>query len=374
MHIAIAGAGIAGLTCALACQRRGFEVSVFEASPGLTPVGKGIWVPPNAMQVMERLGVAQQIAARGWPLDSITLRTMQGTPLTSVDLRRVAARHGHTTISIRRSTLIDCLAAPLAAGVVQLSKRLQHWRAAGSGVELTFEDGAMQRADLLVGADGLRSRVREGMWPGLVPREAGQTCYLGIASLALPEARARECNEIWGGPRRFGYSAVGPGHVYWFAPVTGASSLTRDDLIQCYAGFPAPVPQILVATPAPDIMQTVLAELPALSHWRQGRAVLLGDAAHAMTPNLGQGGAQAVEDAFVLVEALAREDSVEAALAAYESLRQPRVGPIKKRAWQLGQMSHWENPAATWLRNLTLRLLPRRLGEQEQDRIYHFPG
>ena len=169
---------------------------------------------------------------------------------------------------------------------------------------------------MIVGADGIHSRVRELIAPGARLVYSGQTCYRGIAAMELAEPR--RCVETWGGPLRAGYSTIAPDEVYWFAPMlaeAGAASRAgeRADL---YAAFPDPIPAILRATDPAHIVQTDLWELAPLGRWSAANAVLLGDAAHAMTPNLGQGGAQAIEDAWVLADTLAKHEHLDAAFAA----------------------------------------------------------
>jgi 2-polyprenyl-6-methoxyphenol hydroxylase-like FAD-dependent oxidoreductase len=373
--VLVIGGGIGGLAAALALHRRGLDAQVYEAAAELRPVGKGIWVPTNAMQVLDRLGLSGAITGAGWPLERIQVRTGAGGVLLDVDLHKVRAKYGHTTVSIHRAALVQVLADALPPGTLRLGKRCSGFEQAGGAVTVRFEDGTQARGDLLVAADGIRSVVREQLFPGVPLRYSGQTCYRGIADLELPADLARVCWEVWGGTVRIGFSAVGPRQVYWFAPVTAppggeSGGALAERLAERYADFPAPIPEILRETPAEDIIRTDLYDFAPIGRWWQGRVVLLGDAAHAMTPNLGQGGAQAIEDAYVLAEQLARCATAEQAFQEYERLRQPKVRWIVNTAWRFGQLAHLRNRWLQRLRNLVLKGTPGWLNEKQFDRLY----
>jgi 2-polyprenyl-6-methoxyphenol hydroxylase-like FAD-dependent oxidoreductase len=372
----IIGGGIGGLAAAVALRRRGFEATVFEAAPELRPVGKGIWVPTNAMQVLHRLGLAEAVLNAGWPLERIQLRTVGGGLLLDADLHKVEAKYGHTTVSIHRAALVRVLADALPPGALRLGKQCTGIEADGAGVAARFADGSQARGDLVVAADGIRSAVREQVFPGVPLRYSGVTCYRGIADMELPADLARVCWEVWGGAARFGFSAVGPRQVYWFAPVTAPadSPLPSGEALTSllagqYTGFPTPIPDILRHTPAEEIIRTDLYDFAPISRWWSGRVVLLGDAAHAMTPNLGQGGAQAVEDAYVLADRLAGCATVEEALREYERLRLPKVRWVVNTAWRFGRLAHLRGRWSQRLRDLVLRWTARR-SEKEFDRLY----
>jgi 2-polyprenyl-6-methoxyphenol hydroxylase-like FAD-dependent oxidoreductase len=375
-RILIIGGGIGGLTAGVALRRRGFEATVYEAAPELQPVGKGIWVPTNAMQVLHRLGLADAVVKAGWPLERIQLRTVAGALLLDGDLREVAAKYGHTTVSIHRAALVRLLADALPPGALRLGKRCTSVEHDGAGVGVRFADGTEARGDLLVAADGIRSAVREQVLPGVPLRYSGLTCYRGIADLELPADLAHVCWEVWGGPVRFGFSPVGLRQVYWFAPVTAPadSPLSSGEALTAllagqYAKFPGPVPEILRHTPAEEIIRTDLYDFAPIGRWSSGRVVLLGDAAHAMTPNLGQGGAQAVEDAYVLADRLAGCATVDEALREYERLRLPKVRWVVNTAWRFGRLAHLRGRWPQRLRDLVLKWMAGR-SEKQFDRLY----
>jgi 2-polyprenyl-6-methoxyphenol hydroxylase-like FAD-dependent oxidoreductase len=377
-QVIVIGGGIGGLATAIAFSRKGWDVSVYEASPELRPVGKGIWVPINAMQVLERLGLAAHVAETGWPLQLVELRTASGTLLSTIKLNEMTARYGHSIVSILRADLVNILAKALAPQVLRLGSEFTHFTEESNQVRVHFKDGSEETADLLVGADGIHSRVREQLFPGVTLRYSGQTCFRGVSEFALPEDVASTCREIWGGRNRFGFSGVGPRHVYWFAPqlsppgLEDSIDLRMGHVLDSYRAFPSPVPEILAASNVKDTIRTDLFDFPPISSWSRNNVVLMGDAAHAMTPNLGQGGAQAIEDAFVLAEQFEKADSITQAFDRYERIRMPRVKWIVNTAWSLGQLAHWQNPVARWARNSALRRMPSSLTVRQADRLYNF--
>jgi 2-polyprenyl-6-methoxyphenol hydroxylase-like FAD-dependent oxidoreductase len=375
-RVIVIGGGIGGLTTAIAFRRKNWDVSVHETTPELRPVGKGIWVPINAMQVLGRLGLAKHISEIGWPLQSVELRTAAGTLLSNVKLSELMARYGHSIISIHRTDLAGALAKVLPAGVLRFGSQFTHFAQDGTRVRAYFADGSEESADLLVGADGIHSRVRNQLFTPVKLRYSGQTCFRGISDITLPAGLASTCREIWGGRNRFGFSAVGPREVYWFAPqlsppgVKDSLDLRMQRLLESYREFPDPIPEILAATRAEETVRTDLFDFPPIPRWSRNNVVLLGDAAHAMTPNLGQGGAQAVEDAFVLAERCGQARSVAEALENYERIRMPKAKWIVKTARSFGQISHWQNPLARWVRDTAIRWTPRSMEQKQLDKLY----
>jgi 2-polyprenyl-6-methoxyphenol hydroxylase-like FAD-dependent oxidoreductase len=375
-RVVVIGGGIGGLATAIAFSRKGWEVSLHEISPELRPIGKGIWVPINAMQVLETLGLAEQVSAAGWPLERIETRTASGTLLNMIELKELKARYGQPIISIRRASLVQILTNALPNGVLHLGSQFTGFTHEGDQVRAHFQGGSEETADLLVGADGIHSRVREQLFPDVTLRYSGQTCFRGISEFALPDDLSSTCREVWGGKNRFGFSAVGPRNVYWFAPqlspagVEDAVDSRVQKLLDCYRKFPYPIPEILAGTLATDTIRTDLFDLPPLERWSEHNVVLLGDAAHAMTPNLGQGGAQAIEDASILAEQCDTSNSVAEALRAYESVRMPRTRWIAKTSWEFGQIAHWRNPLARWARDASIRWTPSSVTLKQLDKLY----
>jgi 2-polyprenyl-6-methoxyphenol hydroxylase-like FAD-dependent oxidoreductase len=371
--VLILGAGIGGLTCAIALHQRGIRAEIVEQAPELREVGAGIWLPTNAMTVLDRLGLAGELATAGIALERIELA--DGVRLLqAIDLGPVRARHGHTTISILRRALQAVLAGAIEPDTLRLGARVERVEADG---RVHLAGGEVLESEVVIGADGIHSVARAAVCGEVTLRYSGQTCYRGVAPIALDDVTRRICREVYGpgGEARIGYSAVGADQVYWFLPVRAPRG-ERDEtpvkprLEAIAAGFPAPIPAIVAATPAEAISRLDLCDLETPARWHAGHVVLLGDAAHAMTPNLGQGGAQAIEDGFVLAACLADHATPEAAFAAYQEHRRPRVRRIAKLAWRIGRMAHASSGVARGLRNLAMRAVPGAIARRQLDWLY----
>jgi 2-polyprenyl-6-methoxyphenol hydroxylase-like FAD-dependent oxidoreductase len=231
------------------------------------------------------------------------------------------------------------------------------------GVQARFADGELD-CDVLIGADGLHSAVRATLFGASEPRYAGYTSFRGVTydRCGLPENFG---GELWGRGRRFGGCAIDGGRFYWFATLNApadarheSAAAQKQDLLAQFAPFAAFVPALIASTPKQAILRTDIRDRPPLSRWVQGRVALLGDAAHAMTPNLGQGACQAIEDALLLARELARHEGIEQGLSAYEQARVARANAVVVAARRLGAIGQWQNPLACALRDGLFSLMP----------------
>jgi 2-polyprenyl-6-methoxyphenol hydroxylase-like FAD-dependent oxidoreductase len=376
VDIIIIGGGIGGLTAAIALQRRGIMAHVFEAAPELRAVGAGIQMPSNAMQVLSRLGVADAVRQAGAALDHGEICDYERGVLQSVDLRTVERRYGFATIAIHRARLQSILASALAEGTLHLGKASRQIEQDERGVRVQFADGSQVAAPIVVAADGVRSIVRRQLFPTVELRYSGQSSYRAVVRYTVPPELAHAGQEIWGAGCRFGFCSIGSGEVYWYATFdtpAGVADLpgqARPRLQELFAQFPAPIPALIAATEEAQLTRTDMFDFRPIPVWHQGRVVLLGDAAHATTPNLGQGGAQAIEDAYVLAESLARQAQPELAFSEYERVRRAKAAMVVNRSWQLGKLAHLRSPLLRGVRNLLLRGTPASVGARQFDALF----
>ncbi|HET7230225.1 MAG TPA: FAD-dependent monooxygenase [Longimicrobium sp.] len=374
--VLIVGGGIGGLAAAIALRQRGFAPRLYEAAPELREVGAGIWVPPNAMQVLARLGLDDSVAREGAPVRTAELRDAKAGVLQRADLSHTQREFGHPTVAIHRGRLQRVLADAAGSDIIQTGAQCTGVEQRGERVAVRFADGGETEADVVIGADGLRSAVRESIFPGVRMRYSGQTSYRGTLAYTLPPELDGTGWEVWSAGARVGFSAIGHGEVYWYAtqdaPAGGsdAPETLRGKLDALAAAFPAPIPALIAATEVAHVTRTDIGDFAPTERWHRGRVVLLGDAAHATTPNLGQGGAQAIEDAWVLADRLAASASPEAAFAEYERIRMPKARMVVNTSWRFGKMTHLSNPLARGARNLLLRLTPASVGRRQTDALY----
>ena len=370
----IIGGGIAGLTAAIALQQRGIAATVCEAAPQILPLGAGIWMAPNAMQVFDRLGVAAKINAGGVPLRAIEVVDGQMRPIMRTDQSRIRQRFGYTTTAIRRATLQQILLAEIDPASVLLGKVCTQLVGDADGVSVTFTDGTTLRAAFVVGADGIHSPIREHLFPGVRPGGTGHLVWRGMSEIHLTAHFKKAIREAWMGGLRFGFSEIEDGLVDWFAAVPGSFGGERAELLarlqRAFAGFAYPVPAILAAAHEPAIIKNEVMDFAPLPQWHRGRICLIGDAAHASTPYMGQGGCQAVEDAFTLALAMQRHPENPAeAFAAMQQLRRTKARHIVRTSRLLGRVGYLAG-AAGLLRNFAMRATPQWVTERQFCGVY----
>ncbi|NEU58804.1 NAD(P)-binding protein [Halorussus sp. MSC15.2] len=371
--IAVVGGGICGLTTALALERRGFEPAVFEAASEYRPVGAGILLQTNALLVFDRLGIADRLRDAGVPLDGSAICAPSGNVLKRFDLRFERERFGHGFVSIHRADLLRILLDELDAEV-RTGKRCTEVTDPERPI-VRFADGTRVRPDVLVGADGIDSAVREFVAPDVEPRSMEGIVYRAIAEAELPERYRTRGVEVWGEGTYTGGAPLGPDRFYWFG--TAPERLESDPsdprepaatLRERFGEFPDPVPGVVGSLDPDAIFVTDLDDVPELERWHRGSVVLAGDAAHAMLPFGGQGAAQGVEDALALAHAIDTHGELSSAFRAYETDRKPRADRIRDESHRLGTVGTIESALGTRARNVAVGLLPDALFRRFRQR------
>lgn len=375
--VVVQGAGIGGLTLAIALVRHGYSVKVVERAQSLSEVGAGIWMAANPMQVFDRLGFAEKITAAGWPVKLLRLQDFRGFDIHVTDLTEAAREFGFETVALHRAVLQRVLFDQLPADTVVFGTEIKALEQGPERVWMQLTNGVAMTAKVAVGADGIHSKIRSLLSLGGEKRYSGSSSYRAIARGArLPQLEEHEAYEIWGVGCRVGFSKINAEDFYWymtFESAAGESSSQEEMRRHAAQIFREYFPEwigLLEATPAEAILRTDISDLKPLKRWSVGRVGLIGDAAHATTPNLGQGGAMAVEDALALVKAFEAVGLSAVAWERFERGRREKVQWIVATSWTIGRLCHVRNPIGRWLRNALLMHMPKSSDRKQMTRIY----
>lgn len=363
----VVGGGIGGLAAAVGLRRAGWQVTLLERAPAFRPVGAGLTLAPNAVRALDFLGLGERLRGRGMAQGAAGLRTSSGRWLMRTRAEELQHRFGVPAFALHRadlhSMLIDALdGADIRTGHTVTGLPDTH--------TVTYEGAggtATMTADLVVAADGIHSGVRGILFPGHPgPSYAGYVTWRGVVPAdRVPAGVPASLTESWGRGERVGIIPLGDGRVYWYATRSVPEGAHADaDLAQVaswYAGWHHPIPQLLAATPPQALLRNDIHTLDTpLATYVCGAVALLGDAAHAVTPDLGQGACQALEDAATLAALLEATTDAGSALTAYDEQRRPRTQQLVRASARFGRIAQWRNPLAAAVRDALTSVVPAR--------------
>lgn len=358
--ILIAGAGIGGLTLAALLERRGRDFRVIERAPRFAPLGAGIVLQPNAARALRIGGIDEAVLSRGSAMQRMRIRDDRGRVLSSVEAASFLESFSAGIVGFHRATLHAALLDLVDPGQVLREAPIRACGETGAGAFVELESGERIFGAALVGADGLRSVVRREIVKDGEPDYAGYTSWRGVTGRGSLWP-AGEMSESWGAGARFGLVSIDGDRLYWFATANvppGGQDAGKAGLFDRFGRWHDPIPAVIEATPEDAILRTDIADRDPIDRWSEGRMTLLGDAAHPMTPNLGQGGCQAIEDAVVLDLCLSATDDCAAAFKDYEQRRLARTARVVREARRFGRMGQMESAAGRGLRDFAVRVTP----------------
>lgn len=375
----VVGGGLGGICAAAALRRGGLDVTVFERANDLqqVQVGGGIHLWNNAMRALQEVGLYDRVRELGVPVERFTWWTSAGKLLGEGDVTELTRRFGVPALGLRRSDLHQGLAAGLEDVGMETGATCTGFSEKNGTVTATFADGREESGDVLIGADGVDSVIRRELVGATDLRYSGvvnlQAVIDGAADIAPPAMYGM----FWGRGIRLGFYPVRSG-IFWYALVsTHAGGPDAPDgfkqyVLDCVRSWAQPAPALVEATPDAGIVRSDLLGRDPVDRWGRGRATLLGDAAHAMTPFMGQGAGQALEDAAVLLRCVREQSDLEQALREYEERRKARTAEVTTRSWRVGQGTKMANPIACAVRNrIVRRLYPRVIWPQFSKQIAH---
>lgn len=374
----VVGAGIGGLAAAVALRRIGWQVEVYERAATIGEVGAAVSIAPNAVKALRELGLEPAVEAVACALEGLESRTRGGRRITGVDAELLKERYSAGLFNLHRAALHGILRDALGDSPIHTG----HTATGVDGASVVF-DGPRGRldvdADLVVAADGVRSRLRAGLFPSYPgPAYAGYTVWRGLVSA---EAAARigvpaRLSETWGRGARFGCAPIGDGRAYWYAFENAEAGAAHEHraaaLVSRFAGWHHPVPALIAATPDEALLRSDVHYLAEpLESFTVGRVALLGDAAHAVTPDIGQGACLALEDAVALAGELSTA-AVPEALASYDATRRLRTQALARESGRIGRMLMNPNPIVTGLRDASATVVPASLAMKTIADIYNW--
>ena len=364
--VVIVGGGLGGAAAALALHRRGIDVAVYEKAPELTEIGAGLNLSPNALKAFRHLGIEDAVVAVGFQTKDQVIRSFRSGRVIARTKRSgdVAARYGAEFLTIHRADLLDTLSGALPDGMIRLGASSTGVESHDNGAVAHFADGSSVEADVVIGADGIHSVVRDTLFGPIEPRFTGCICWRGLVpreALADP-SYGLEMTAWWGPHGHVVHYPVRRGELVNFVAHFDSDGWTDEswthecdssELAETYAGWNR---NLLKLFESSDLYyKWALYDRDPLDSWTVGRATLLGDSAHPMLPYLGQGACMAIEDSCILAEAIARsQDDLTAALQNYERIRKPRTTRAQLGSRFRAKQNHLTSPFARFKRDLRI--------------------
>jgi 2-polyprenyl-6-methoxyphenol hydroxylase-like FAD-dependent oxidoreductase len=373
-NITILGAGIAGLSTAIALKNAGIDTMVFEAAPEIKAVGAGLGLGANAIKAFKVLGIDEEVMHAGRFLPAFMVYNEKGKQLAKTDSVSVSKKYGLDNFTIHRADLHALLLSKVNPSCIETNKKVERIEQNENNIILHFADGTMHETDYLIAAEGIHSVVRNYVLPESKPRYAGYTCWRAVIDNS--NLQLNECSETWGSKGRFGIVPLAGNKIYWFACVNTVANnsamkhYTVQDLLKQFAGYHHPIKAILKETKNENLIWADINDLKPINRYAFNNILLIGDAAHATTPNLGQGACQAVEDAVILAAEIAKNSNITVAFKMFEQRRLKRTHWIVNTSWRIGKMAQFENKFLIRCRNFLIRNLPKRVNEKQFAKIY----
>jgi 2-polyprenyl-6-methoxyphenol hydroxylase-like FAD-dependent oxidoreductase len=361
----IIGGGIAGLTSAILLERAGYETELVEIASNWGPVGAGIVLWPNCLKILQKLGLRDKVESLGNRIDEMTVTDERGKKISSLKFDKVFEKDLYAA-AITRPDLHSVLASGIRTTKVFLNDTVHELTQDGNMVHAAFKSGRVAEFDFVIGADGINSKTRSILLGDVKPRYSGYTNWRFIVNGDFDFNR-RHAYEMWGRGKRFGMVPVGNENKYYCFGVLNSPpkldsnrNIAHNIFKEMFSEFGWIAPEFLKLIDRDTVLiHNDLADI-RLKQWYQGNIVLIGDAAHAITPNLGAGAAMAMEDSMIIAENLITSKSPEEAFRSFFHNRYKRVKRICDDSYRLGKMGTLENGLFRSARNFISRIMPEK--------------
>ncbi|MBX3252775.1 MAG: FAD-dependent monooxygenase [Chitinophagaceae bacterium] len=373
--VAITGGGIAGLTTAIAFRKAGYAPIIFEAAEIVKPVGAGLGLAANAIKALDKLGIKNKVVGKGRALSSFTIKNEKDKTITCTDSLKISRQYGLDNFTIHRAALHEALLSEMPGAELYTGKKCMDIIIRKNNIQLLFKDGSTVDTDYLIVADGIHSPIRQKLLPGSVPRYAGYTCWRAVIDNST--LNIDNSYEIWGNKGRFGAVPLANNQLYWFATVNSPANNTRfknftlTDLKEWFREYPLETRTILSQTSEDILIWNDIIDLKPIPKYAFDNILLIGDAAHATTPNMGQGACQAIEDAAVLYDELLKGGELSSVFLRFEKRRLKRTHFITNQSALIGKMAQATNPLMIKMRNAFFRSIPESIKDRQLKKLYN---
>lgn len=373
LAIGIIGAGIAGLTVGIMLQRMGHSIRIFEATPSIRGIGAGLGLAANAMKAFDLLDLGEEVREISQPLAEFKISDPRGNVFIQIDTERIAHNFGTGNFSVHRADLHAILNQKIPLDRLLTNRKLVDLQQNPDRVTALFEDGSKMEFDYLIGADGVNSGVRQALWTHTTPKYAGYWCWRGTVQLQ-PDQHIKG-GAFWGAKGRFGITPLINNRIYWFACVNSkidgeAKDFGLAELKDNFQSYPPQVLELLRLTTEEKLITGPIVDIDPLNRFYADRVLLIGDAAHATTPNMGQGAGMAIEDVAVLQDELQKGSAMDRAFQNFEKRRLDRTRYIIKNSRKAGKIAQSDSLVLNRIRNVLFRALPVSWTQFPLKRLY----
>jgi 2-polyprenyl-6-methoxyphenol hydroxylase-like FAD-dependent oxidoreductase len=375
LKVVIVGCGIGGATTAIALTASGMDVELYEQASELREVGAGVGLWANALRALEPFGMSEKVLSLSRGPVGTGVRRPDGQWLMRLPRDVMESRWGGAFVSVHRAELHALLVAGLNPATVHLGARCAGFEQENGRVLVRFDNGDEIETDVLVGADGVHSVVRAGLSGPARLRYRGYTNWRGVTPPgSVPPIS--EGMDTWGRGGHFGLQPTSDDRILWYAGRNAEEGMQDDDhirqqLFEMFGGWHDPIPAVIEATPTESLVRNDIYDCWPCREWSRGSIVLVGDAIHPMTPDLGQGACQAIVDGTTLAACLSADDDVLRALNAYRRARYRKaaIAMIFSRIW--GGAGQLEGRVTCAIRDAFLKAMPLSLQLRQLDLVIH---
>lgn len=367
-RIAIVGGGIGGL-CLGACLRmQGFNnFVIYEQAEAFREVGAAISCWPNALRVIDKLGAMGSLMEVSGIMKRAYIKDSTGKILQQMEMD-----YEYPAICLHRADLLQTLLDLIPEQALKTAHKLTSIEQDKNSVSLCFSNGEKARADVAIAADGINSRIRQLMFDGKKPVFRGYNIWRGVVNLEHDFHHSG--SETWGEGARVGLVPIKNGDIGWWATCNETvdtqedEQIAREKLMQVFGKWHSPIPKVIEKTE--NIIKNGIFDRPPRKGWAKGRVILLGDAAHPTTPNLGQGACMAIEGSYLLAACLACYDRPQKAAQIYEHLHFKRTRKVIRESLFNGIVGQIQNPFMRSLRNNIVSALPEKMAAKSLDKYF----